>query len=305
MRIGPTTYRRAVAVAWFALAAIVVTGSAVRLTQSGLGCEDWPGCSEDRFIPEQDFHGAIEFGNRAFSGVVALAVAVAVLTAYRRVPRRNDLLPWAWGLAAVVVAQIFLGLFTVIGDLHPFLVGSHFLLSMVTLWNAAVLWDKASAGPGVARPLFPPSVIWHGRALVAQGAAILVVGTLVTGTGPNSGDSRAERLQFDLEAITRVHSVMVWCFLAIAAALAIRLGRTGRTPPHLQWLLAAIVAQGALGYWQFAVGVPPLLVGLHVIGSMVVWCLAVLTHLQLFQRPNEEFDLEGVNDEPSLAKMTL
>ena len=133
---------------------------------------------------------------------------------------------------------------------------------------------------------------------------VLVTGTLVTGTGPNSGDSRAERLQFELESVTRVHSVMVWCFLAIAATLAIRLARTGVIPRLLQRLLAAVAAQGALGYWQFATGVPPLLVELHVLGSMVVWCLAVLTHLRLFERPREEFDLEGVNDEPSLAKMT-
>lgn len=293
------------AVAWLALAAIVGTGAAVRLTQSGLGCEDWPTCSEDRFVPEWSFHGWIEFGNRLLSGAVAFAVAVAVLLAYRRIPRRPDLIRWAWGLVAGVVAQILLGGATVLVDLHPLFVGAHFLLSMVTLWNAAVLWVKASAGPGPARPLVAPSFINHGRALVAQAVVVLVTGTLVTGTGPNSGDSRAERLQFELESITRVHSVMVWCFLAIAATLAIRLGRSGVLPRGLQWLLAAIVVQGGIGYWQFATVVPPLLVELHVLGSMVVWCLAMLTHLRLFERPNEEFDPEGVKDEPSLAKMSL
>ncbi|MEL7159056.1 MAG: heme A synthase, partial [Actinomycetota bacterium] len=193
---------------------------------------------------------------------------------------------------------------TVRVDLHPALVGAHFLLSMVLLWNAAVLYVRASSGPGPARPRVPPALIGHGRALVAAGAVVLVSGTLVTGTGPHSGDSRAERLQFQLDDITRVHSVLVWCFLGLALTLALRLLRTGVAVRPLPWLLGAIVAQGAVGYVQYATGVPPLLVELHVIGSMVVWCTAVLTHLHLFDRPGEEFGEEGVNAGPILAKMT-
>ena len=291
------------AVAWFSLALIVATGAAVRLTESGLGCEDWPRCSEERLVPELAFHPWIEFGNRLLSGVVALAVAAAVLTAYRRVPRRSDLIGWAWGLVAGVAAQIVLGGITVRVDLHPLFVGAHFLLSIVLLWNATVLYVKATSGPGPARPAVAASVVVHGRALVALAVGVLVTGTLVTGTGPNSGDSRAERLQFDLADVTRVHTAFVWTFLAVAVVLAVRLAASGRAQVHVRALLATILAQGAIGYVQYALGVPPLLVELHVIGSMVVWTFALLTYLRLFERPHEEFTDERVKSGRSVAKM--
>ncbi len=313
MRIAPDRYRRIVVVAWVALAAIVATGAAVRLTESGLGCEDWPRCSEERFVPEWSFHGWIEFGNRLLSGLVALAVVVAVLSAYRRIPRRPDLVLWAWGLVAGVVAQIVLGGVTVLVDLHPLLVGAHFLLSMVLLWNVAVLWVRASGGPGpaVARPGVTPSLVNHGRLLVAQATVVLVSGTVVTGSGPNSGDSRAERLQFALEDVARIHGVLVWVLLALTVGLVVRLHRAGALHRPLQWLVAAIVVQGGIGYLQYALGVPPLLVELHILGAMAVWCLAVVAHLQLFDRPPESLetvpdrdsDPIGVSDGSDLAKM--
>ena len=304
MRVDAERYRKVVLVAGVALAGIVLTGAAVRLTEAGLGCEDWPACSEERFVPELALHPWIEFGNRLLSGAVAAAVAVAVLTAYRRRPRRTDLIRWAWGLVIGVVIQIVLGGITVLVDLHPALVGLHFLASMVLLWNAVVLWVRASSPASEATPVVDSASINLSRVIVALGMGVLVTGTLVTGTGPNSGDSRAERLQFDMEAITRVHSVTVWCFLALVVLLAVRL-RSGPSPAAtiVRVLLAAIVVQGLVGYVQFANGVPPLLVEIHVLGAMVVWCTTVLLHLQLFTRGDGDLAGEGVTGGPILATM--
>lgn len=304
MRIEPERYRTVVLAAGASLAAIVLTGAAVRLTEAGLGCENWPACSDERIVPELALHPWIEFGNRLLSGLVAVAVIVAVLSAYRRQPRRQDLILWAWGLVAGVIAQIVLGGITVRVDLHPALVGMHFLLSMVLLWNAIVLWVRASTGGGPATPMVDSTTVLHSRIVVALSLGVLVTGTLVTGTGPNSGDSRAERLQFELEAIAQVHSVVVWFFLAAVVTLALRLARARpASNTAARWLVAAILAQGAIGYLQYATGVPPLLVELHIFGALVVWCTTVLVHLQLFARSASESATEGVTGGPILARM--
>ena len=306
-------------IAGISLAAIVLTGAAVRLTDAGLGCENWPACSDERFVPEWEFHPWIEFGNRLISGVVALAVATAALTAYRRYPRRGDLIRPAWGLVAGVAAQIVLGGITVRVDLHPSVVGIHFLVSMVLLWNAVVLWVRAGSGAGEAVPVtddnrlagvaLPVSVTAHGRVVVVLATAVLVTGTLVTGTGPNSGDSRAERLTFDLTDIARVHSATVWCFLVVAVALVLRARRSaGPSGPARvgfvtgRWLIATAVVQGAVGYAQFAVGVPPALVAVHVAGAVAVWCLSILLHLRLFERPPPDQLAEGTDPGSGLER---
>ena len=284
--ITPSKYQHYVLVAGLSLALIVVTGATVRLTQAGLGCEDWPKCSSDRLVPEWSFHPWVEFGNRLLSGVVSLAVAATVLMAYRRRPRRSDLIYWAWGLVAGVMGQIILGRFTVIIDLHPLLVGAHFLLSIVLLWNAVALWFAAGGGPGRPQLIVDESIARLSRLTVVSGIVLLIVGTLVTGTGPNSGDIRAERLSFDLTAIARIHSISAWIFLALSGFLVWRLQHVAPEAAKAgRQLLAAIVVQGAIGYWQLATGVPPVLVGLHVTVSLVVFVFLLNTHWRLWQRP--------------------
>ncbi len=291
-------YRRLVAVTAVLLGLIVVSGATVRLTKAGLGCTEWPECHDGQLLPsEQDLLGKIEYGNRLFSGIIGLftlAVAVGAWRLRRRLPDpRPDLLPWALGLIAGSVAQILLGRAVVVLELDPIAVAGHFLLSAVMLWNAIVLWLKAGSEPAPAAPRVPASILLHSRVMVGFVSLVLVVGTLVTGTGPNSGDSRAERLGFDFTAIARTHSLTVWLFLLTALWLALRLRGTtieGLAAPNLdplrlsRWLLMATVAQGTIGYWQYLTGVPPALVWIHVLGSVVVWSLALLLHLSLFAR---------------------
>ncbi len=289
---SPQQYKTYVTAAGISLAVIVFTGAAVRLTDAGLGCENWPACTDQRLTPEWELHGWIEFGNRLLSGVVAIAVSLAVLTAYRRQPRRSDLIRWAWGLVAGVAAQIVLGGITVRVDLHPALVGSHYLLSMVLLWNVVVLWFKANADGPSATPVVPPLEQNLGRVLIGLASLVAVLGTVVTGTGPNGGDADAERLPFVFETVVQNHSISVWVFLATTLFLAKKLHSSpawitsSPYPPHriIRWLLAASVLQGAVGYLQYFRGVPPLLVELHIVGAVSVWVLTIGLYLSMFKR---------------------
>lgn len=282
--VRPQQYRTVVLIAGILLAAIMVTGAGVRLTASGLGCEDWPGCHSDRFVPEFRFHDWIEFGNRLFSGVVGVGVSAAVLMAYIRVPRRPDLIRWAWGLVAGVIAQILLGQLTVRMDLHPLIVSSHFLLSIVLMWNVLILADKARRAPGRPRPNTDRLLGRLGRAAVAWSCVVVIAGTVVTGTGPHGGDTRADRLGFDLTTVARIHGFAAWVMLAFVVAFAIRLRRQGRRDLN-RWAtitLVSVLVQGAIGYIQYDQGVPAGLVALHIVGAIAVFCSVLWSHLSTF-----------------------
>ena len=289
--VSPRAYRQVVLVAGALLTLIVFTGALVRLTESGLGCEDWPTCSEEEFAPEWSFHPWIEFGNRLLSGVVSVAVGAAVLQAYRRSPRRSDLIVWSWFLVAGVIAQIILGGVTVLLDLHPLLVSSHFLLSMVLLWSTAVLFFKAKGGAGPPTSVLPTHLTKHSLWTVIASSILLASGTFVTGTGPNSGDFRADRLGFDLSDVARVHSLIAWITLLALVMLAVRMQREGIAPTALQAPIVVAVLQGALGYAQYNLGVPPTLVMAHVIGAVFFFLLVLRMHLGFFERPIETADL--------------
>lgn len=296
--VSPKAYRRAVLAAGALLTLIVFTGALVRLTESGLGCEDWPTCSEEEFAPEWGFHPWIEFGNRLLSGVVSVGVGVAVLQAYRRSPRRPDLIRWSWYLVAGVLAQIILGGVTVLLDLHPLLVSSHFLLSMVLLWSATVLFFKAKGGAGRPASTLPAHLEKHSLVTVIATSVLLVTGTFVTGTGPNSGDFRADRLNFDLGDVARVHGVTAWITLMALITLAVRMQREGIAPTALQAPISLAVLQGLLGYVQYNLGVPPALVMAHVIGAVVFFLLVVRMHLGFFERPLETTGPRVMPDAP-------
>lgn len=273
VRISPNAYRKVVMGAGIMLAVIVVSGAAVRLTSSGLGCEDWPTCTEDSLAPEWSFHAWVEFGNRLFTGVVSAAVIAAVLAANFRTPRDRRLVLLAGGLVLGVLAQILVGAAVVLLELSPVSVTAHFLISMILLANAVVLYRASSTDHHTpTAPGLPP---WARFGHLALAAAVLISGTVVTGTGPNSGDVRANRLPFDLGAVARVHSLIVWAFLAGTVALAVALRGVPVLRRTMQVLVIAVLTQGAIGYAQYFNGVPPLLVQLHVTGSIVVWCASV------------------------------
>mgnify|MGYP001819012542 FL=1 len=285
--VEPSTYHRITKFALLALATIVVTGAAVRLTGSGLGCSDWPTCEQDRFIAEFEFHPMVEFVNRLFTGVVSVAVALAVLGSLWRRPYRRDLVNWSWGLVAGVVAQILLGAVTVRLELTPATVMAHFLVSMVLIWNAVVLVERSDPDPP---PRFHPGRSFRRliQALTALTAIVLVSGTVVTGAGPHGGDDRADRINVTLQTVARVHSLLVLTLIALALVIAWQVRRQdGPLRSRLTWALGAMVAQAVVGYTQYFTDVPAALVGVHVLGSLIVWVAVLRLHLLMAPAADE------------------
>jgi cytochrome c oxidase assembly protein subunit 15 len=247
----------------------------VRLTGSGLGCSDWPGCEQEQFVAAMELNPMVEFVNRMITGLVSVAIVLAVLGSLRRVPYRRDLVNLSWGLVAGVAGQIGLGALTVANDLAPPFVMGHFLLSLVLVTNAAVLHHRAGEPEP---PTVPIDLVDRRlrRLVLLLGPALLlavVAGTVVTATGPHGGDEEAPRLGFEIETVTRIHSLAVLVFLGLLLVVLHRLGVGGR-PDVLRRgreLLAVSAAQAVVGWTQYFTGVPALLVGLHIAGATVVW----------------------------------
>ncbi|MEY3680904.1 MAG: hypothetical protein RL547_1517 [Actinomycetota bacterium] len=276
--VTPERYTKVAVVALALLCIIVVTGAAVRLTGSGLGCEDWPRCNEERFIDVSTAHGAIEQVNRLFTGLVAAGVILAVLAALKRVPRRPDLVRLAWGLVAGVVGQVVLGGIVVLTDLHPLANQGHFVLSMILVTNATVLVMRSRDRS--ALPI-PTALRRAARSTVLMGCLAILTGTVVTGSGPHAGDEEARRFDLDISSIARIHGISVILTLA-ALLLTIRLARRNadswsRGAGILETTMAVGVVQGIVGYVQYFNDIPAALVAVHVLGATgLMICLTVL-----------------------------
>ena len=282
--MSPRTYRRVVAVALGLLCTIVVTGAAVRLTGSGLGCEDWPNCTSGDFIKISNPNQAIEQVNRLFTGLVSVGVIAAVLGALRRKPYRRDLVWWALGLVAGVVGQIVLGGITVLVDLHPAAVAGHFVLSMLLVADAVVLLRRSGQPEGPRRPRVSSTDLNLSRLACALVALGMVTGPVVTGAGPHAGDVKAPRFDAAIPDVARIHSVNMWCFLVVLVVLLVRLARSGAPADVLrngQVLVAVLLVQGGIGYAQYELGIPAWLVLLHIAGATAVVSLTVWFHLCL------------------------
>jgi len=280
MTLTPGRYRAITFAALFALGAIIVTGAAVRLTGSGLGCEDWPGCSSTKLIDVSSKHAAIEQINRLFTGLVSVAVIAAVLGSLVRVPKRRDLLWLSLGLVGGVIAQIGLGGITVLVDLHPLAVQGHMIVSLILVATAVLLVHRASQpDEGTAVRLVSPELNRHASAIGALTAVALVTGTVVTGAGPHAGDEDVQRFGVAISAAARVHGVAVWLAIVAMVALAVRLrSRATERAEIAEWVSAWIfvaLLQGAVGYIQYFNDVPELLVGVHVFGATVLWSITV------------------------------
>jgi cytochrome c oxidase assembly protein subunit 15 len=258
---------------------IVVTGGAVRLTGSGLGCPTWPRCTGASFVatPELAVHGAIEFGNRLLTFALAAAAIATVLVVVRS--GRRDLRRIAVLSFLGIPAQALLGGITVLTHLNPWIVAAHFLLSMVLIAVATTLWLR-SREPGVGRPLLrrPLLLLVHGIATVT--AAVLVLGTLVTGSGPHSGDvdekngvTTVDRMGLDAESVSQVHADVVFLLVGLTVALLAALHATdapGRLRRAARDLLLIQLAQGVVGLVQYFTGLPIVLVLVHMLGAALI-----------------------------------
>lgn len=261
------------------LGIIVVSGALVRLTGSGLGCDDWPNCNNEKLIDVSSTHAAIEQINRLFTGLVALGVVLAVAGSVFRQPRRRDLTWLSWGLVAGVVGQVVLGGITVLVDLHPAAVQAHFLLSMVLIANAVVLVYRAGLPDRRREPRVSLTIRRHVWAAAVATSVAVVLGTVVTGSGPHAGDEEARRFGFDIGQTVRLHSVAVWITVAIVAALMWRLRNRPADREVLDnvitfWVGLAVL-QGGVGYLQYFSGIPVALVAIHIALATVLFGVTV------------------------------
>ena len=282
--VTPAQYRRIAYIALAALGLIVLTGAAVRLTDSGLGCPDWPRCY-GKALPPLQGHALIEFGNRALSGVVGFVAVFAALLAFTRRPFRRDLAWLALTLPAGVVAQAVLGGFTVRQHLAPGFVMAHFGLSMVILIGAVALAWRASYEPGTRRRSTDRLAVWSVRVLAPLGAVTVFVGTAATAAGPHSGGGsgqRIHRLFFKgtdtLSWIVHRHATIAAIFGVLAIAVWLLQRQRGRSTGALDPLTVVCVllaAQGLVGSVQYELHLPSDLVWVHVGLATATW-IAVL-----------------------------
>ncbi|GGZ03442.1 MULTISPECIES: COX15/CtaA family protein [Streptomyces] len=304
----PRTVRRAALVALVMSVVIVVTGGAVRLTGSGLGCPTWPKCTEDSLTntSEMGVHGVIEFGNRLLTYVLCAAVGWAIIAARSQKPFRRGLTRLGWAQFWIVMGNAILGGIVVLVGLNPYTVAAHFLLSTALIAVATVMWQRTREGDAAPRPLVGKAIQQLVWVLVVVSVLLIAVGTVVTGAGPHAGDSsEVERMPIDWETVSKVHAVLAWVVVTLTFALWFVLkavdapkGPLARTRD----LFLVLLAQGVIGYVQYFTDLPEVLVGLHMFGSCLVWIATLRVLLALRERPEETAGLPGPAVEATLTR---
>jgi cytochrome c oxidase assembly protein subunit 15 len=300
-RFSPAAVSRLALLNAVANGVIVVTGGAVRLTGSGLGCPTWPTCTTTSLVPTRELaiHGVIEFSNRSLTSVLTVA-AVAVLVGVFRSSRR-DLRPLAVLSFLGIPAQALLGGITVLTDLNPWVVALHFLLSMVLVGVATTLWLR-SREPGVGQPLVNRAFQLLSAGVAAATAAVLVVGTVVTGSGPHAGDVHAKRTGLDPEQTAQLHADLVFLLVGLTVALLVAFYATdapGRVRRAVRDLLIVELAQGIVGFVQYFTKLPIALVLVHMLGAVLITAFATRL-LWSLRGPSSELELERPS-EPAAA----
>jgi len=256
---------------------IVVTGGLVRLSGSGLGCPTWPECVPGSFTPvphqEQGFHKLIEFGNRTLTSVVGVAAVLVIVAVWRWAPGRRGLLRISVLPLVGVLLQAVLGGISVLTGLNPAVVAAHFLASMVLVSLSAYLLYRVGEGDDPPVLLVRPQIRTVAWATAALGAVVLLLGTVVTGSGPHSGDASTPRFGFDPRTISWLHAdaVMLFVGLTVAVLLAVRLTATDPRPRRAWHAVFGItVLQGLVGYTQYLTGLPEALVLVHMLGASLM-----------------------------------
>lgn len=269
-RLSRSAYARIARLAQGALVGIVLTGSWVRLTGSGLGCSDWPECNQERFVDVSSWHAAIEQVNRLLTGIVALSVILAALGAFLVRPTSKSIKVLAGLLVGGVAAQVVIGAYVVWTGLNPWSNMVHFLVSavLVVLSTSLVRQCSDTTFDGQSDRATQ-------RLAVAFGVGVtvaIVTGTFVTGSGPHAGDEDAIRLGFDIPAVVRIHSISVWLTMVSLIALAVVIRRMGRLQLYgpVSTAIGVLIAQGFVGYVQYFADIPAALVALHIAGSIAV-----------------------------------
>jgi cytochrome c oxidase assembly protein subunit 15 len=285
--MSPARFRWLATATVASLYVIVITGSLVRLTGSGLGCEGWPGCEEGAFLPEEDSHAFIEFGNRVF-GIFPIGFSIITAYAARRLPRWVFLT--ALAVAALTVAEAPLGLATIRYDLPPEMVMVHFLVALLALAGAiVVLVEAIRLERGAAQLSFPRELRISGIVLTLACLGLVVTGTLVTGAGPHSGDpdviDRIWTLPDALYVHVRVTAIFGCVFLFVLGYIVARRSLAPRLLGFALALLAVLLAQMTVGELQWRLELPWGIVAVHVALAAAVWMLTVALVAMLWRPP--------------------
>lgn len=257
-------------------AGLVLTGGAVRITGSGLGCPTWPECTPGSYTPvphqeEGQLHAWIEFGNRLLTfALVAVSLAVLIHVLYKR---RRDLRSLAIGQLLGILGQGLLGGITVLTDLHPLPVAGHLLLSIILIAGAASLYSRREY---LAHPRTDLDKLTKRISLLHIGLTfvVIILGTIVTGSGPHAGDEKAQRFGFDIRVVAWLHADAVIALLGLTAAFFILVRSDKELVRRIAVFTAIALAQGAIGYIQYFTGIPEILVAAHLLGATLVWIAA-------------------------------
>jgi cytochrome c oxidase assembly protein subunit 15 len=276
----------------FLQSALVLTGGAVRLTGSGLGCPTWPECTPGSYTPvpyqaEGQLHAWIEFGNRLLTFALLISALVAVI--YVLKSGRKDLRSLAAGQVLGIIGQGVLGGITVLTDLHPLPVACHLLLSMLLIAGATSLYSRRHTPQvKVPAPTRTVSVISQLHLVVAF--IVLILGTLVTGSGPHAGDEKAQRFGFDIRTVAILHADAVIFLVGITIALLVAASIAQSTKKAIYIFFMITLAQGAIGYTQYLTGIPEALVAAHLAGATIFWISAWRIRLSVVRTSQQERD---------------
>lgn len=254
---------------------LVVTGGAVRLTDSGLGCPTWPRCTANSFVVHgaMGIHGYIEFGNRLLTFVLGAIAVITWLAAMRYEPRRTSLRWLATFLALFIPAQGVIGGLTVLTDLNPWVVAFHLLCSLAIIGLAVLFIRRIDESDGPAVPTVNRPTKWLGLATFAAAWAVLYLGTIVTGSGPHAGDASSPRTGLDPEQMAQLHADLVFLLVGLTVGVLLALhagGAPTRAVRAATWLLGIEIAQGIVGFVQYFTGLPVPVVELHLLGAALV-----------------------------------
>jgi len=276
---------------------IVLTGGAVRLTGSGLGCSDWPDCSTGHLTPALQFHPLIEFSNRMVTDILVVAVAAAFLAAIFRTPRRRDLIWLSGGLVAGILVQAVIGGIVVLTKLNPYWVMLHLVATLVLVANAVVLVHRSTRdySPGSGRTLVPRPLLQFQYGILTLLGIVITAGTAATGAGPLAGNAQgqevAKRIPVAFRDLAELHAVLAMLLVGATVGLVVglhvadipeRVRRAGRM------LLVVMVAQAAVGYTQYFTHLPAALVEVHILGATVLVVGAVHCFLSCTFHPAEQ-----------------
>jgi cytochrome c oxidase assembly protein subunit 15 len=285
--VSATRFRGLAVATAVALYVIVITGSLVRLTGSGLGCEGWPGCEEGAFFPEADHHAFIEFGNRVFG---IFPIVLSILTAWFARPRASWVFWTAMSVALLTVAEAPIGLATIRFDLPAWMVIVHFLLALLALGGAVVVaLEAAREERGGGAITFPKELRWAGVALVAACLALVVTGTFSTAAGPHSGDADVVNRLWHLDDAVYLHvrvtAVFGALYLFVLGLLAARRNLAPGLFRLALGLLGILLLQMAVGELQWRLELPWGIVVVHVALAAAVWALTVALVTMLWRPP--------------------